>query len=241
MTRNIYLKGRMGKLFGEHHRLNCKTVQEAMHAIDTMKGGLRQYLMDCTENNVKFTVQKGEEFLTNQTAGIELAKDDIIITPVPSGAAKDGMKELIIGILLIIIGLSIGDEKVTMTKGAQMLVTVGTQLALNGIVKLMTDEPESLDEQESTLFNGPINNTKSGIPVPLAYGRMEVGGAVINFGFTDYRITGNQGYQFVSKGTSSGTGTGGGGGGSAGGKSKLKILTGHKRNNMARNTSTGVK
>ena len=74
-----------------------------------------------------------------------------------------------------------------------MLVTVGTQLALNGIVKLMTDEPESLDEQESTLFNGPINNTKSGIPVPLAYGRMEVGGAVINFGFTDYRITGNQG------------------------------------------------
>ena len=218
MTRNIYLKGRMGKLFGEHHRLNCKTVQEAMHAIDTMKGGVRQYLMDCTENNVKFTVQKGEEFLTNQTAGIELAKDDIIITPVPSGAAKDGMKELIIGVLLIIIGLSMGDPG-TMSKGAQMLVTVGTQLALNGIVKLMTDEPESLDEQESTLFNGPINNTKSGIPVPLAYGRMEVGGAVVNFGFTDYRITGNQGYQFVSKGTSSGTGTGGGGGGSAGGKS----------------------
>ena len=218
MTRNIYLKGRMGKLFGEHHRLNCKTVQEAMHAIDTMKGGVRQYLMDCTENNVKFTVQKGEEFLTNQTAGIELAKDDIIITPVPSGAAKDGMKELIIGVLLIIIGLSIGDPG-TMSKGAQMLVTVGTQLALNGIIKLMTDEPESLDEQESSLFNGPINNTKSGIPVPLCYGRMEVGGAVINFGFTDYRITGNQGYQFVSKGTSSGTGTGGGGGGSAGGKS----------------------
>ena len=94
-----------------------------------------------------------------------------------------------------------------------MLVTVGTQLALNGIVKLMTDEPESLEEEESTLFNGPINNTKSGIPVPLAYGRMEVGGAVVNFGFTDYRITGNQGYQFVSKGTSSGSGTGGGGGG----------------------------
>ena len=42
---------------------------------------------------------------------------------------------------------------------------------------------------ESNLFNGPINNTKVGIPVPLCYGKMEVGGAVINFGFTDYRIT----------------------------------------------------
>ena len=52
----------MGKLFGEHHRLNCKTVQEAMHAIDVMKGGLRQYLMDCTENNVGFTVQKEKNF-----------------------------------------------------------------------------------------------------------------------------------------------------------------------------------
>ena len=57
------------------------------------------------------------------------------------------MKELIIGILLIIIGLSIGDGG-TMTKGAQMLATVGTQFSIKGIVKLMTDDPEELDEQE---------------------------------------------------------------------------------------------
>ena len=36
---------------------------------------------------------------------------------------------------------------------------------------------------------------------------------LFNFGFTDYRITGNQGYTFVSKGTRSGSGSGGGGGG----------------------------
>ena len=214
MTRNIYLKGRMGKLFGTHHRLNCKTVQEAMHAIDVVKGGLRQYLIDCTENGVKFTVQKGEDFLSNQTAGIELGKDDIIITPVPSGK-KDGIKELIIGIILIIVGLSIGDPG-TMSKGAQMLVTVGTQLALQGIVKLTADDPEELDEGQNSLFQGPINNTKSGVPVPLCFGKMEVGGAVINFGFTDYRITGNQGYTFVSKGSGSGSGGSGGGGGGGG-------------------------
>ena len=70
-----------------------------------------------------------------------------------------------------------------MSKGAQMLVTVGTQLALQGIVKLTTDDPEELDEGQNSLFQGPINNTKSGIPVPLCFGKMEVGGAVINFGF----------------------------------------------------------
>ena len=218
MTRNIYLKGRMGKLFGEKHRLNCKTVQEAMHAIDVMKGGMRQYLMDCTENGVHFTVQKGEEFLDQQEVGLELGKDDIIISPVPKGAANDIVK-IIVGITLMIIGFTVDPSGNAAKVGLQMLATIGANLALSGIIGLMTDDPEELNEEESTLFNGPINNTKSGIPVPLAYGRMEVGGAVVNFGFTDYRIRGNQGYQFVSKGTSSGTGTGGGGGGSAGGRS----------------------
>ena len=122
--------------------------------------------------------------------------------------------KIIIGITLIVVGFMFGDSSgTTFEKGIALLASVGASLALQGIIGLTTDEPEELNEDDSTLFNGPINNTKSGIPVPLAYGRMEVGGAVVNFGFTDYRITGNQGYQFVSKGTTSGTGTGGGGGG----------------------------
>ena len=55
MTRNIHLSEEMGQLFGTKWRLNCKTIQEAMHAIDCMKGGMRRYLTDCTENGVGFT------------------------------------------------------------------------------------------------------------------------------------------------------------------------------------------
>ena len=50
MTRTIHLMGRMGQLFGETHRLNCDTVQEAMHALDCMKGGVRRYLLECTDS-----------------------------------------------------------------------------------------------------------------------------------------------------------------------------------------------
>ena len=88
MTRNIHLSGEMGQLFGTKWRLNCKTIQEAMHAIDCMKGGMRRYLTDCTENGVGFTVQKGEDFLDNQTVGLELGKDDLIITPIPAGSRR---------------------------------------------------------------------------------------------------------------------------------------------------------
>ena len=208
----------MGELFGEVHRLNVKTIQEAMNAIDTLKGGLRTYLTDCTENGIEFTVQKGEEFMDYDNLAMELGKDDIIISPVPAGSASDIVKT-IIGILLIVASFFVpGLGPITQTQMQAALFTVGVNLALMGIIEMTMDEPEELDEQNSTLFNGPINNTKSGIPVPLAYGELEVGGAVVNFGFTDYRIKGNAGYEFVSKGTATGTGTSGtGGAGSSGG------------------------
>ena len=62
MTRNIYLKGRMGKLFGEHHRLNCKTVQEAMHAIDTMKGGFVNISWIVQKIMLSLQYKKGKNF-----------------------------------------------------------------------------------------------------------------------------------------------------------------------------------
>ena len=212
MTRNIIFKGRMGELFGEVHRLNVKTIQEAVHAIDTMQGGLKRYLVDCTENGVDFTVQRGEDFIGYEELGLELGKDDIIISPIPRGSKK--FKEylkIIVGIALIIGSFFIDTSGTTGQAIASIMFNVGMQLALNGIIALTTDEPDELDEEKAQMFNGPINNTKSGIPVPLCYGELEVGGAVVNFGFTDRRLVSHQGYEFVSKGTSSRSGTNPGG------------------------------
>ncbi len=220
MTRNIIFKGRMGELFGEVHRLNVKTLQEAVHAIDTMKGGLRKYLVDCTENGVKMTVQRGDKYIGYNELGLELGEEDIIITPIPAGAGKLGK----IFAAIALIALAIFMPELIWTVGEMTLnvnaalFTMGLGLALSGIIELTMDDPDELNEDRSQMFNGPINNTKSGVPVPLAYGEMEVGGAVVNFGFTDRRITSQQGYQFVSKGSSAGSGTGGifGGGGAGG-------------------------
>ena len=212
MTKNIIFKGRMGELFGEVHRLNVKTIQEAVHAIDTMQGGLKRYLVDCTENGVDFTVQRGEDFIGYEELGLELGKDDIIISPIPRGSKK--FKEylkIIVGIALIIGSFFIDTSGTTGQAIASIMFNVGLQLALNGIIALTTDEPDELDEEKAQMFNGPINNTKSGIPVPLCYGEIEVGGAVVNFGFTDRRLVSHQGYEFVSKGTNSRSGTNPGG------------------------------
>jgi len=207
--------GRMGKLFGETHRLNCDTVQEAMHALDCMKGGVRRYLLECTDSDIQFTVQKGEDFMDYDNIGHNLGKDDIIITPIPQGSKK-GIGKIILGIILIVVSISMGDTG-TAAKIAAAMMSIGVSLALQGIIEMTMDDPDELKEEKSSLFNGPINTTKMGVPVPICYGRMEVGGAVTNFGFTQSRIKNQMGYRFISKPSEGSTGTGSYGGTASGG------------------------
>ena len=229
MNKKIILLGRMGELFGREHNLNVKTVQEAMHAIDCMKGGLRRYLMDCTELGVEFVVQKGGEIhedlkdakdeyiIGYDEIEMELGEEDIIITPIPEGSGKLGdIFKTIIGIILMVVGMYTGNP---------YLFSMGFNLAIMGIVGLMMPEfGEDEAEGESTLFNGPIQNTKMGVPVPLCYGRLEVGGSPVNFGFTKTRVTSAIGYTFVSSANNSSSlssGTGGSGSGGYGTYSPL--------------------
>jgi len=200
MTRNIILKGQMGKLFGEEHRLNVKTIQEAMHAIDVMKGGLRRYIMECMDLGIKFTVQRGSEvkamakenlddFIGEDEIGNFLGDEDIIITPVPAGAFLKKLFKVIVGALLIYAAV--------MTGGAlgYVLGAMGAMLALQGIIEMIMPDADGNDQPEkSSLFNGPVNTTKVGVPVPMAYGRVEAGGVVTNFGFTKTRVQSASGY-----------------------------------------------
>jgi hypothetical protein len=61
---------------------------------------------------------------------------------------------------------------------------------------LTPDTPSN--SKDGYLFNGPENSVKQGIPVPLCYGELIVGGAPINFGFTDRRADYASGFSRVT-------------------------------------------
>ncbi len=85
--------------------------------------------------------------------------------------------------------------------------TLGVGLAMSGVVGYMTPESPS-EAGDSYLFDGPQNNTKQGIPVPLLYGELIVGGALTNIGFIDTKINYQQtGYTIISPDTSSPNGS----------------------------------
>jgi predicted phage tail protein len=94
---------------------------------------------------------------------------------------------------------------------------VGTNLALSGVQGYLTPDTPSTSGK-SYLFNGPENNVKEGVPVPLLYGQLMVGGSVINFGVEEEALPpfALQGYTRITDGSSSWTTSDGGSGGGSG-------------------------
>ena len=210
MTRNIYLKGKMGKLFGEHWKLNAATVQEAMHGIDVQRNNkLTKYLVDCTEKGIMFHVQKGKELLDYTNLSTELGEEDLIITPIPAGAGgfKDRLK-VIIGVALIVAALffppAAGLFGMSIATTQAVMLVVGSTLAMRGIMGLMTPKKPS-EAGDSYYFDGPVNNVKQGVPVPLLYGRLIVGGSPMNFAFLEGDMSVGSNTQYLITSSSEGT------------------------------------
>ena len=84
---------------------------------------------------------------------------------------------------------------------------------LNGFGQLAKDLDRIVP---SLLFGGPVNTVKSGIPIPLAYGKLQVSGTPINFGFTSRRIKSHTGWVNINNPDQEGSGDVGGGGGGGG-------------------------
>lgn len=205
----VYLNGGIAK-FGKKWEVSCRTIPEIFKLIDCQTPGFRQYLIEAAENGVDFQIQRGEEFVDEDTLLLSLSKEDIIITEVPAGAKSGGAKILTamaIAALLIINpagiftattlmpgGAGFGVSNVAVATGLNMgglaLATVATSLAIAGMTQLLAPGPEvdSAETNESYLFNGPANTTKQGLPVPVAYGELIVGGATISASFSSTKF-----------------------------------------------------
>lgn len=71
--------------------------------------------------------------------------------------------------------------------GSAALGLIGASLVLSGVAQMISPQPDfgSFDESaqlESFFFSNVVNTSKQGLPVPIAYGRVVVGSAVISSG-----------------------------------------------------------
>jgi predicted phage tail protein len=140
--------------------------------------------------------------------GDPAGRQAIKIVPVVAGAAKDPTVGIILGVLLVAVAVvTLNPELIGLAPaffvtaggiGAQVALTagfIGAGMVVGGISQLLAGTPKApgIAEKEanrpSFLFNGVVNTTAQGHPVPIGYGRMRVGSAVISAGITTEDLT----------------------------------------------------
>lgn len=196
----VYLNGSIAQ-YGEVWETDCTNIKDIFKLIDCQTPGFRNYLVEAANAGVGYEIQRAGEFLeTEEELLLSLNNEDIIITEVPAGSKSGGQKILaaiaIISFLIITGGAGAGGYLAAFKGGTltgfQLTATlVAVNLAIGGITQLLAPGPET-DEAtpESYLFNGPSNNIAQGLPVPVAYGELIVGGAPISFSYNGQPKTG---------------------------------------------------
>jgi len=219
----VHLLGKAGEKFGKEFNLDVKHAQQLLRAIAVQRKGFLNFFFEEQEKGIEYVFKKGKDFLQEGEQQLSFGEEEIFIMPVAQGSfLSDGAKRDL-GAILTVIGTILVMTGVGAPYG-YALIAIGGYLMFDGILGLVQDDTPAKNE-DPAIFGGPVNVAKQGIPIPLCYGKMEVSGAPINFGFTTTRIRSNAGWVNINNPDQDGSGDIGGGGGfnSGGGGAALQI------------------
>lgn len=185
--RTIRLYGKLGARFGRQFRLAVSSPAEAVHALGCQIPGFNAYLMGSKDKGVGYAVFAGKRNLREDELIHPSGADDIRIAPVLLGAGGDGgVFNVILGAALVVLGTMsvVVDYSGTL---ATALVGAGVSMMVGGVMQMLAPSPKGTPQDRpenlpSYSFAGPVNTQAQGNPVPVLYGRMIVGSAVISAG-----------------------------------------------------------
>lgn len=190
-VRTIKLTGIMAKKFGHVHRYAVKNVAEAVRAMCVTIPGFEKFLMEAKDNGLVFSVNVGRRNIGEEELKNPVGNDEIRLTPVIIGSKKAGVVQIIVGVVLIIVGAVVQ----YMMGGApnpisNYLYGAGISMIIGGVIQMLSPQPKvpkdngPTDNGQSYLFNGAVNTQAQGNPVPVLYGELFVGSAVISAGIS---------------------------------------------------------
>lgn len=191
MLREVRLYGHLGKRFGRVHRFDVDTVQEALQALMANFRDFEAHLRKHNLPGYRVITGSAPVMHIDELRYRRLHAGPIKIVPVVAGNKK-GWGKVLAGYVLIVVGtiLSVyGYPQI-----GQPLIQAGLAMTVQGVVQLLTPVPKNNGPNErpentpSYFFDGPVNTTAQGQPVPLLYGRLIVGSAVVSSGLSAEEI-----------------------------------------------------
>jgi predicted phage tail protein len=202
----VKVYGALRKKLGQcRFEFEAATPAQAIKALCINFPGLDKWLIDSEKDGVGYRVTIGKERVTEDLSPLVMPwseREVFSITPVIAGAGR-GFGQIFAGIALV--GLALLNPAVSLsvtgfapTTGTLAAATFGTKLAIAagtlglgltfmGIAQAISPQPDVPDfdesvQLESFSFSNVVNTSRQGLPVPIAYGRVFVGSAVIASG-----------------------------------------------------------
>ncbi|MDP4545892.1 tail assembly protein [Psychrobacter faecalis] len=179
MLRRIELHGILAEKFGKSFEFDVASPREACEALSYQVDGFRQFMMTAHESGLFFAVFNDDNNISADEVEMKTGAKIIRIVPKITGAGGDAMGwiQVIAGAALVGVGF--------LVPGMQPLIGAGAGLMLGGAAALLMPRPTITPQdpdgnKPSYAFGGPVTTVAEGNPVPLLYGRRQVGGAVIS-------------------------------------------------------------
>lgn len=175
--REIRLYGHLAKKFGKVHYFDVKSPAEAVAALRANFPEFEQHIVK--HNKPGYHVFVGKRSMNSKELTSWSGNNVIKFVPAVAGA-KAGVLQTIIGVTLIAVGFFTEQP---------WLMKVGFAMSLGGVAQMLSLSPsaepkEKAENQPSYTFNGPVNTTAQGNPVPILYGELIVGSQVISAGLS---------------------------------------------------------
>lgn len=188
--RTVRLYGPLGARHGRVHRLAVANAAEAVRALCAMVPGFERELMTSKDRGVGYAVFLGKKNIGEGELHHPPGQDDIRIAPVIAGSKRGGVFNFFLGAALVVASffVPVGGAFGIAALSAGAVGGLGLSLALGGLVQMLSPQPQGLagvespDNGASYNFNGPVNVTAQGNPVPILYGELIVGSATVSAG-----------------------------------------------------------
>lgn len=192
--RTIRLYGKLGAQFGRVHRLAVASTAEAVRALCILKPGFERELMTSRDRGISYACFLGKTNIGGDELHLSGGGEDIRIAPVTAGAKSSFLGTLMLGAALVVGGWAIAGLSAFTGAGAigyaigASVTQFGYLTMIGGVIQALSPQQAGIsakdgpDNGASYNFNGPVNTTAQGNPVPVLYGRMIVGSAVISGG-----------------------------------------------------------
>ena len=197
MLRKIKLYGELAKFLGQKtFEAEVSSAAQAMRFLLVNFPQLEKHLADRY-----YKVSVGNWELTEEELTYPSGLEEIKIIPVIGGAGSRGLRNFIIGSVLIGIGIASGGA--TFAGGSftgvgflggttAVLGNIGIAMALTGLSQMLTPvetvPEDDQDPRRSFNFSGIQNTSRAGVAVPVIYGTVLTGSIVVSAGIENEQV-----------------------------------------------------